>query len=106
CPRATLAAMIAAAAFGPRRSGKPRTAPSGAAYRAISVRQGPPWPLPAIAYLTFEANCSTGRVRTSRVCASTDGYCVHHEVPRRSQGLYPLRRRRERLRVVPAREVH
>ena len=28
-----------------------------------------------------------------------------HEIPRRSQGLYPLRRRRERLRVVPAREV-
>ena len=31
---------------------------------------------------------------------------MHHEIPRRSQGLYPLRRRRERLRGVPAREVH
>ncbi len=29
-----------------------------------------------------------------------------HEIPRRSQGLYPLRRRRQRLRCVPAREVH
>ena len=29
-----------------------------------------------------------------------------HEVPRRGQGLYPLRRRRKRLRVVPAREIH
>ncbi len=29
-----------------------------------------------------------------------------HEIPRRSQGLYPVRRGRERLRVVPAREVH
>ena len=31
---------------------------------------------------------------------------AHDEIPRRSQGLYPLRRRRERLRLVPAREVH
>src|SRR3981189_557624 len=29
-----------------------------------------------------------------------------HEIPRRGQGLYPLRRRRERMRVVPAREIH
>ena len=31
---------------------------------------------------------------------------IAHEIPRRSQGLYPLRRRRQRLRRVPAREVH
>src|SRR5262245_14177294 len=97
CPRATLAAMIAAAAFGPRRSGKPRTAPSGAAYRAISVRQGPSWPLPAIVLavklcaLTFEEDYRRARVLTSRVCALADAYCVHHEIPRRSQGLHPLR---------------
>ena len=29
-----------------------------------------------------------------------------HEISRRGQGLYSLRRRRERLRVVPAREIH
>ena len=29
-----------------------------------------------------------------------------HEIPRPSKGLYPLRRRRDRLRLVPAREVH
>ena len=33
-------------------------------------------------------------------------YCGSHEIPRRGQDLHPLRRRRERLRVVPAREVH
>ena len=48
CPRVTLAAIIAAALFGPKRSGlNSRTATSGAAYWAASVRHGPPWPLPA-----------------------------------------------------------
>jgi hypothetical protein len=46
CPRATQAAMIAAASFGLRRSGRFATATSGAAYWAASVRHGPPWPLP------------------------------------------------------------
>ena len=50
CPRVTQAAMTAAALFGPRRSGRlSRTAASGAAYWAASVRHGPPWPLPASA---------------------------------------------------------
>jgi hypothetical protein len=48
CPRATWAAMIAAAAFGPRRSGAFTDGASGAAYRAASVRHGPHWPLPAM----------------------------------------------------------
>ena len=46
CPRVTQAAMIAAASFGLRRSGRFATATSGAAYWAASVRHGPPWPLP------------------------------------------------------------
>src|SRR5689334_3379424 len=40
--------MIAAASFGPRRSGTSRTARRRAAPRAASVRQGPSWPLPAV----------------------------------------------------------
>jgi hypothetical protein len=46
CPRVIQAAMIAAASFGLRRSGRFATATSGAAYWAASVRHGPPWPLP------------------------------------------------------------
>src|SRR5258708_39530729 len=46
CPRATQAAMIAAASFGLRRSGTFALATSGAAYWAVSVTHGPPWPLP------------------------------------------------------------
>ena len=53
CPRATRAAMIAAAAFGLRRSGKFANGASGAAYWAASVRHGPPWPLPANASEAF-----------------------------------------------------
>src|SRR3974390_3406129 len=33
-------------------------------------------------------------------------YSQSNEIPRRSENLYPVRRGRERLRVVPAREVH
>src|SRR5262245_48825459 len=47
CPRAVWAAMIAAVAFGPWRSGKLTDGASGAAYWAASVRHGPSWPLPA-----------------------------------------------------------
>jgi len=50
CPRVIRAAMIAAATFGLRRSGTDTNGASGAAYRAASVRHGPPWPLPARAF--------------------------------------------------------
>jgi len=46
-PPATQAAMIAAAVFGSRRSGRSTNGSVGAAYWAASVRHGPPWPLPA-----------------------------------------------------------
>lgn len=38
--------------------------------------------------------------------AGPAGLPMAHEIPRRSKGLYPLRRRRKRLRGVPPRKIH
>ena len=48
--------------------------------------------------------CAIGAPRPSQ--ARLRSLLIAHEIPRRGQGLYPLRRRRQRLRRVPAREVH
>src|SRR5207249_6794047 len=64
CPRVTQAAMIAAASFGLRRSGRFATATSGAAYWAASVRHGPPWPLPVNAPKSIFQNSILYRART------------------------------------------
>ena len=61
CPRVTQAAMIAAASFGLRRSGRFATATSGAAYWAASVRHGPPWPLPVNARKSIFQKFDQGR---------------------------------------------
>src|SRR5258707_9903596 len=62
-PRVTQAAMIAAASFGLRRSGRFATATSGAAYWAASVRHGPPWPLPENAPKSIFQNSILYRAR-------------------------------------------
>src|SRR5262245_46545081 len=104
--------MIAAVAFGPRRSGKLTDGASGAAYWAASVRHGPSWPLPADASAGIFPKplawivCAVRLPRAdSRLLAQPASY-LGDEISRRSQGLCPLGRRRERLRVVPAREIH
>ena len=68
CPRATQAAMIAAAAFGLRRSGTFANGTSGAAYRAASVRHGPSRPLPTGASFLVALECWARRRWACRLC--------------------------------------
>ena len=61
-PRARLAALIATTAFGSWRSGESlRTIRPGAAYRAASVGQSPPWPLPDVAPSLYFLKSNTQR---------------------------------------------
>jgi hypothetical protein len=80
CPRVTQAAVTAAALFGPRRSGRlSRTAASGAAYWAASVRHGPPWPLPARVPSSASVRATATR-RASSLPRGASRFAVGHRI--------------------------